>query len=128
MSLKTPFRKIFPAVLMVGAIAGMALMTQSAEAQSCGYGGYGGYSGHGGHGGHGHYGSSIRLNVGYGSLYSGYSSGIHSGLYRSYYRRPAVWHDTSHYDYHPGRYVRHGNHYDYIPGHAHLHRTGHWDH
>jgi hypothetical protein len=53
------------------------------------------------------------------------------GRYRSYYR-PGVgshhhWHDTTHYDYHPGGYVPHFNHYHYAPGHYDLHRSGHWD-
>jgi hypothetical protein len=39
----------------------------------------------------------------------------------------ATWHDTSHYNYHPGEYVPHGNHLDYIRGDFALHRTGHWD-
>ncbi len=38
-----------------------------------------------------------------------------------------TWHDTSHYDYHPGGLQRHGNHFHYVPGHYDLHRTGHWD-
>ncbi len=49
------------------------------------------------------------------------------GFHGCYPRVHSVWHDTSHYDYHPGEYVRHGNHYDYIPGHWDYHRTGHWD-
>ena len=40
----------------------------------------------------------------------------------------SVWHDTSHYDYHPGEVVRHRNHYHYVPGHYDFHETGHWDH
>lgn len=44
----------------------------------------------------------------------------------SFYRGGPVWHDTSHYHYHPGGYVPHGNHYHYIPGHYDLHRTGHY--
>ncbi len=51
---------------------------------------------------------------------------------RSYYptqrsRGHYSWHDTSHYDYHPGSYVRHRNHYDYTPGHYDFHREGHFD-
>ena len=42
-------------------------------------------------------------------------------------RRHAHWHDTSHYDYHPGEYVRHRNHYHYVPGHYDFHQEGHWD-
>lgn len=37
------------------------------------------------------------------------------------------WHDTSHWDYVPGRYVPHGNHCDYVPGRQVWHRDGHWD-
>lgn len=44
--------------------------------------------------------------------------------YRGGYR---TWHDTTHLDWHPGGYVRHGNHYDYIPGHYDVHHDGHWD-
>jgi hypothetical protein len=47
--------------------------------------------------------------------------------YRPIYTGP-VWHDTTHYDYHPGQVVPHGNHLDYVPGHYDLHRSGHWDH
>ncbi len=54
------------------------------------------------------------------------------GSYGSYYRgvprySGRVWHDTSHWDYHPGGFVRHYDHYHYIPGHYHWHNTGHWD-
>lgn len=42
------------------------------------------------------------------------------------YGRAPVWHNTTHYDYHPGMIVPHGNHYDYIPGHYDLHRSGHY--
>lgn len=42
--------------------------------------------------------------------------------------RSHVWHDTSHYDYHPGSFRRHGNHLHFIPGHFDLHRTGHMHH
>ena len=50
------------------------------------------------------------------------------GHLRHYYPRVhRTWHDTSHFDYHPGEYVRHGNHFHYQPGHYDLHRTGHWD-
>jgi hypothetical protein len=37
-----------------------------------------------------------------------------------------VWHDTSHWDYHPGHYVAHYDHFDYVPGHFDFHHTGHW--
>ena len=69
--------------------------------------GHGYYGGHGGHGHSGYY-------QGYAPLYR----------YHSYPR----WHDTSHYDYHPGGFVPHGNHYHYVPGHYDSHQTGHWHH
>ena len=40
--------------------------------------------------------------------------------HRNYYGGRHFYHNTSHYDYHPGRYVRHRSHYDY-------HRTGYYD-
>ncbi len=52
--------------------------------------------------------------------YHGHGGGYHGGGH--------VWHDTSHYDYHPGEFVRHRNHYHYVPGHYDYHETGHWDH
>ncbi len=39
----------------------------------------------------------------------------------------STWHNTGHYDYHPGQFTRHNNHYHYTPGHYDYHRTGHWD-
>jgi hypothetical protein len=47
---------------------------------------------------------------------------------RGHRHRDHVWHDTSHFDYYPGGYVRHYDHYDYVPGHWRFHRDGHWDH
>lgn len=52
-----------------------------------------------------------------------YSNGVR---YNSYYRGGPVWHDTTHYDYHPGGYVPHGNHLHYVPGHYDLHQSGHY--
>lgn len=51
------------------------------------------------------------------------------GAYRGHSRLRGHydWHDTSHYDYHPGEYVRHGNHFDYNPGHYDWHSQGHYD-
>ena len=52
---------------------------------------------------------------------------------RSYYPpRPTSrahydWHDTSHYDYSPAQYIRHGNHYDYVPAEVSWHQEGHCD-
>lgn len=57
------------------------------------------------------------------------SLGHYGGNFRHYgYRHGGrTWHDTSHYDYHPGEYLRHRNHYHYVPGHYDFHQTGHWD-
>ena len=64
-------------------------------------------------------------NVGYGGYDSCYRGGYYSA-YGGY--GGGVWHDTSHYDYHPGEFVRHRNHYHYVPGHYDFHEDGHWDH
>lgn len=71
-------------------------------------GGYSGGYGNGYNGGYGGYGAY--------SNYGGYGG----------YGQP-VWHDTSHYDYHPETYVPHGNHLHYVPGHYDLHQSGHYD-
>jgi hypothetical protein len=60
--------------------------------------------------------------------YSGYRSVGYGYGGRDYYGGHSDWHDTSHYDYHPGEVVRHRNHYHYVPGHYDYHETGHWDH
>ena len=65
------------------------------------------------HGHHGHHGHGFGLRLG--------------GVGIDYGRPHLDWHDTTHWDYHPGYVVPHGNHYDYVPGHYHLHRDGHWD-
>ncbi|TWU00588.1 hypothetical protein Pla108_15400 [Botrimarina colliarenosi] len=69
--------------------------------------GYGGFGGHGG---------------GYGGVHRSFYGGGHGGHHGG-----AVWHDTTHYDWHGPSLRRHGNHYDYTPGHYDLHRDGHWD-
>ena len=63
-------------------------------------------------------------SVYYGDYYGGH--GWHDDY--DYYRGHRVWHDTSHYDYHPGEFIRHGYHYHYVPGHYDYHPEGHWDH
>lgn len=92
----------------VGAVA--CLVSQDAQAQNCYRGSRVG---------------GFRLSVGYGG-YGGYGTSI--SYYSPRYRRGPVWHDTSHYDFYPGRYVRHRGHYDYIPPHYGFHRTGHYHH
>ena len=54
--------------------------------------------------------------------------GDYGSYYDHYYGGGSVWHDTSHWDYHPGEFVRHRNHYHYVPGHYDFHEDGHWDH
>ena len=46
---------------------------------------------------------------------------------RQNYHSPSVgrWHDTTHFDYHPGSFQRHRNHFHYVPGHYDIHRSGH---
>jgi hypothetical protein len=69
--------------------------------------------------------------------YGGYGAYGHCGGYGSYpyttyygggWGGHALWHDTTHLDYHPGEFVRHRNHYHYVPGHYDVHEDGHWDH
>lgn len=106
-------RKLAKAVAVIAVVCGITLGIQAvASAQHCAPAGRGYYGG-------GYQGG------GYGVQYRGNLGGI-SVQYRSNYR--PTWHDTSHYDYHPGGYQRHRNHYHYVPGHYDLHRTGHWHH
>ena len=80
-------------------------------------------------------GRGVHIDVGrpHGRRYGGHSF-YHSGYghrggwsgwggHRSHYD----WHDTSHYDFHPGGFERHRNHYHYVPPHYDYHRDGHWD-
>ena len=99
--------------IALAAVATLALVnadSNSAEAAH-GYGGFGIHLG----------GRNVHLDIG------------NPHGYRSHYRHRGRqshhydWHDTSHYDYHPGGYQRHNNHYDYVPGHWDYHQTGHWD-
>lgn len=99
------------------AVAGFAMFGNTSSAQAGGVNfsvnlgnGYGGYGNYGG--------------------YGGYRGGYRSCNQRPYYygRRHSYWHDTSHYDYHPGGFTRHRNHYHYQPGHYDYHQSGHWDH
>ncbi len=71
-------------------------------------------------------GSGFRFSVNVGHRNFG-RHGFRNNYRWGYGRVHSVWHDTSHYDYHPGGYVRHRNHYHYVPGHYDYHRTGHWD-
>lgn len=59
--------------------------------------------------------------------YGGYRTARYGG-YGDYGYGFGGWHDTSHYDYHPGEVRRHRNHFHYTPGHYDFHETGHWDH
>lgn len=77
--------------------------------------------GHGYHGGSGYFGGH-GCNTGYGYGWGG----SYTPVYQTYpsFGYPQ-WHNTSHWDYHPGGYVPHGNHVDYVPGHWDYHQTGH---
>jgi hypothetical protein len=113
------------AILTVAALAFFATGGDEAHAQGIHIGGrgihidvgrpHGGYYGRHGsfYGGHSHRGSYVR-----GHAYHGGWGG---------HRSHRVWHDTSHYDFHPGGYERHYNHYHYVPSHYDFHRDGHWD-
>lgn len=73
------------------------------------------------------------IGVGHSRYYGGWNNGYPGGPRHHVYHRGHqggrhYWHDTSHYDYHPGGFVRHYNHYDYVPGHYDYHQTGHWHH
>jgi hypothetical protein len=50
----------------------------------------------------------------------------HGGGYGYHHHHYPSWHDTSHFDYHPGYFAPHGNHFHYVPGHYHFHQTGHY--
>jgi len=110
----------FKSLLCAGVVGTGALLGAPQEADAGGFS----ISVGRGHYGHGHYGG-YRGFVGRGGYgYGGYGR----SYYPSYGHSHSVWHDTSHYDYHPGGFARHGNHYHYIPGHYDWHQDGHWDH
>jgi hypothetical protein len=83
---------------------------------------------------------AVHVDVGNPHYNRGFYGGGYYGGGGNFYRRTSYyhggghghgghrWHDTSHYDYHPGEYVRHRNHYHYVPGHYDWHQTGHWHH
>jgi hypothetical protein len=62
--------------------------------------------------------------IGTQSVASAHGGGYGYGY--GYHPHYPVWHNTSHYDYHPGYFTPHGNHYHYVPGHYDYHQTGHW--
>jgi hypothetical protein len=101
--------------LMLAAVAMAAVFGLGATAEA-------GHKHHGhghAHGHHNHYPSGYGLNFRFGG-YPIYASPV-APIYR-----PQVYHDTTHYDYHPSTVYRHGNHYHVQPGHYDLHRSGHW--
>lgn len=114
--------KRFLGILAV--IVGLSVSAAAAQAQ---YGfGAGHYGHHGSHGvrhtapHHGYYGSGFGLRTSY---YGGLP-----GVYYGGNRHHHHWHDTSHYDFHPGGFRRHYDHFDYVPSHYDWHDEGHWDH
>jgi hypothetical protein len=103
------------------AITATALLAWAAWGSQAVAGGF-----HFGYSSPGYYGG---YNSGYGAYgYGGYGRG-YGGGYGGGYGYPSVqrWHDTSHFDYHPGGFARHYNHYHYVPGHYDFHRSGHVD-
>jgi hypothetical protein len=108
-------------ILAVATCSAIALLAVDADvAKADGFSiqfvspGYGCYDGH----------SNYLHNAYYGRRYGSYY-----GRYGGYYPRGGhTWHDTSHWDYHPGGFVRHYDHYHYQPGHWDYHQEGHWDH
>jgi hypothetical protein len=118
------------------AIAAACIVLVGAASAEAGNGIVGGFYGHTNHGRHYSYNRGF-----YGGPSFGYSAGrYHSGYRGGYYgghigyghghhgHGHHRWHDTSHWDYHPGGYVRHYDHYDYAPPHDDWHQEGHWDH
>jgi hypothetical protein len=93
----------------VGCLLVLGVLAVGASAQGFGYSfGYGGQN---------HY----RYNYG-GNPYGGL-------VYNQRWCPPGgygQWHNTSHWDYHPGSFQRHRNHFHYVPGHYDYHQTGHW--
>jgi hypothetical protein len=72
-------------------------------------------------------GAGVHVDVGYPHSYGGYPYTTYWGNGWSGWGGH-TWHDTTHYDYHPGGFRRHNNHYHYVPGHYDVHYDGHWDH
>jgi len=70
----------------------------------------------------GPYGTGFGLNTGHRGHLQGYGNRVHVRQ-RGHYH----YHDTSHFDYVPGRVVPHRNHFHYIPGGYQFHREGHYD-
>jgi hypothetical protein len=101
--------------LILASTVGMALLAFGTTAEAS--------HKHHGHGhGHHHYnhrGHGVHLRLGGYPIYA-------SPLVPRY--RPPVYHDTTHFDYHPPTVYRHGSHYHVVPGHYDLHRSGHWHH
>jgi hypothetical protein len=90
--------------LIFAAVAGLAFtFAGGSDAEAGGFHGYG----HGGfYGGHIHHDVNPWIHPGHGHLH---------------------WHDTTHYDFIPGRWVQHGCHSHWIPGRWVLHQDGHFD-
>ena len=73
-----------------------------------------------------HVGKGLHLHAGK-HLHTGKHVGLH--LHKHHVHKPLhVWHDTSHWDYHPGEWVWDGCEWVYVPGHWDYHRTGHFHH
>jgi hypothetical protein len=123
------------------AIAAVCIVLASAAGAQAGNGIVGGVYGHVGVGRaipSQHYSYNRGFYGGRRSAFSSghYRSGYHGGYFRGHVGHGHGhhghghhrWHDTSHWDYYPGGYVRHYDHYDYVPPHWDWHQEGHWDH
>ena len=107
--------------LSIAALAAMAFVGFDANTAEAGHG-FGGFGIHFG-------GRLAHIDIG---NPHGYHNQVTYRTTRTYYpqyqpRTHYDWHDTSHYDYHPGGFVRHGNHFDYERGHYDYHQEGHYD-
>ncbi len=125
--------------ITLAATALMAIASDQAQAQVAVHGPFGGgiHVGGGGisvHGPSSGYNSGHSNHLGGGHFNAGspwggnhWGNGFHRPIHGSHVPSH-TWHDTSHWDYHPGQYVPHGNHFDYQPGHYDFHQQGHVDH
>ncbi len=75
----------------------------------------------------GGFGNSSKFHGGFGNGSKFHGGGFgKSGPFVPHHKH--VWHDTTHYDFVPGRNVWNGFRWVYIPGHYVLHVDGHFDH
>ncbi|MFP6674741.1 MAG: hypothetical protein VB878_06660 [Pirellulaceae bacterium] len=68
------------------------------------------------------------IHVDLGNVHHGghYGHQSHNRNYNNHFGTQYRFHNTTHLDWHPGQYYRHGRHFHYSPGHYDIHRTGHY--